>query len=191
MAQVHDGITEELQAFISRQHMFFVGTAPLGADGHVNISPKGLDSFRILAPDRVGYMDLVGSGNETSAHLLENGRITFMFCAFDGPPNVLRLYGKGHSVLRGQPEWDELAPRFRIYPNTRQIVVADITRVQTACGFGVPLYEHVGDRGHSFEAAEELGAAGLEAYKQENNLRSIDGLPSALELQAKKQILVS
>ncbi len=186
MAQVHDGITEELQAFIARQHMFFVGTAPLSGDAHVNISPKSLDAFRILSPYRVGYMDLVGSGNETSAHLLENGRITFMFCAFDGPPNILRLYGKGHTVLRGQPEWDELAPGFTIYRNTRQIVVADITRVQTACGFGVPLYQFDGDRGHSFQAAEELGAAGLDAYKQENNLCSIDGLPGALGLQAKK-----
>ena len=104
MAKVHDAITPELQEFIQAQQMFFVSTAPR-AGGHINVSPKGLDCFRILAPDRVAYMDLIGSGNETSAHLLENGRITFMFCAFEGPPNILRLYGQGHTVLPAGEEW--------------------------------------------------------------------------------------
>lgn len=183
MAKVHEGITDELQAFIARQHMFFIGTAPLSSEAHVNISPKGMDSFRVLSPYRVAYMDLVGSGNETSAHLLENGRITFMFCAFEGPPNILRLYGRGRTVLAGQPEWDELAPHFTLYPSTRQIIVADITRVQTSCGFGVPLYEHVGEREYHFKWAEKQGEAGLKIYQQKNNLHSIDGLPTPLGMQ--------
>jgi hypothetical protein len=160
--------------------MFFVATAPLGETGHVNLSPKGMDCFRILGPERVGYVDLIGSGNETSAHLLENGRITFMFCALDGPPNILRLYGAGHTVLPGSPEWDELSPRFTLFPATRQLIVADITRVQTSCGFGVPLYEYVGERDHLFRWAEKRGPTGLESYVQEYNSASIDGLPSAL-----------
>jgi hypothetical protein len=185
MAKIHDMITDELRDFIARQHMFFVSTAPLCADGHVNVSPKGLDCFRVLSSHHVAYMDLIGSGNETSAHLLENGRITFMFCAFDGPPNILRLYGKGRTVLPGQPEWEELAPHFTLYPNTRQMIVADIDRVQTSCGFGVPLYEHVGERDHHFKWADKQGVAGLEAYQQKHSLVSIDGLPSALGVQAK------
>ena len=183
MAKVHDMITDELQKFIAGQHMFFVSTAPLSADGHVNMSPKGIDCFRVLSPHRVGYMDLVGSGNETSAHLLENGRITFMFCAFDGPPNILRLYGRGRTVLPGQPEWAELAPHFTLYPSTRQLIAADIERVQTSCGFGVPIYEHVGERDLHFKWAEKQGEAGLVTYQQEHSLRSIDGLPSALAVR--------
>src|SRR5438132_12708346 len=106
MAKTHEFITEDLQKFIHDQHMFFVASAPLNGSGHVNLSPKGLDCFRILSPTQVAYLDLTGSGNETSAHILENGRITLMFCAFDGPPNILRLYGKGCTVLPGSPEWD-------------------------------------------------------------------------------------
>ena len=134
--------------------MFFVSTAPLNGEGHVNLSPKGLDCFRILSPQRAGYMDVIGSGNETAAHLLENGRITFMFCAFDGAPNILRLYGTGRAVLPGQPEFEELAPSFAVYPSTRQIIVADITRVQTSCGFGVPEYRYVGQRDLALQMGE-------------------------------------
>ena len=180
MAKVHPTITEALQAFIARQHMFFVATAPASDTGCVNLSPKGVDCFRILAPERVGYMDLIGSGNETSAHLLENGRITFMFCGFDGPPSILRLYGAGHTVLPGSREWDELSPHFTVYSSTRQLIVADITRVQTSCGFGVPLYEFVGERDLHFRWAEKQGQTGLDVYVHEHNLASIDGLPSAL-----------
>ena len=187
MAKVHAMITNELQKFIAGQHMFFVSTAPLSADGHVNVSPKGIDCFRVLSPHRAGYMDLVGSGNETSAHLLENGRITFMFCAFNGPPNILRLYGNGRTVLPGQPEWAELAPHFTLYPSTRQLIVADIERVQTSCGFGVPIYEHVGERDLHFHWAEKQGEAGLVTYQQKHSLRSIDGLPSALDARGEAQ----
>ncbi|GEP94968.1 pyridoxamine 5'-phosphate oxidase family protein [Chitinophaga cymbidii] len=169
--------------FIRHQKMFFVATAPLAQEGHVNLSPKGLDSFRILSPSRVAYMDIIGSGNETSAHIEENGRITFMFCAFDGPPNILRLYGKGHTVLPGTEEWEVLSKDFTLMPSTRQIIVADIHKVQTSCGFGVPLYEYTGERDHVQKWAEKKGPGGLETYKAEKNQFSIDGLPTALNKQ--------
>src|SRR5258707_10549714 len=120
--------------------MFIVASATLCADTHINLSPKGMDSFRVLSPTRVAYMDIVGSGNETSAHLLENGRITFMFCAFEGPPNILRLYGHGYTILPGDEEWQELSSHFKLVLATRQIIVADIYKVQTSCGFSVPYY---------------------------------------------------
>lgn len=160
--------------------MFFVSTAPLSAEGHVNLSPKGLDSFRVLSDTCVAYMDIVGSGNETSAHILENGRITFMFCAFDGPPNILRLYGKGYSVLPTDAQWPELSSHFKLQLSTRQIIVADIHRVQTSCGFGIPLYEYKGERDHVAKWAENKGAEGLEVYKRDKNRISMDGLPTAL-----------
>ena len=178
MAKVHEGITPEIAEFIRRQHMFFVATAPLSEEGHVNLSPKGLDCFRLLGPQTVGYMDLVGSGNETAAHVLENGRITFMFCAFEGPPNILRLYGKGHAVLPGTAAWAEYAPLFGEYPNVRQILVADIDLVQTSCGYSVPLYDYAGERTIMYDWAAKKGEAGLQAYIQEKNLNSLDGLPT-------------
>lgn len=183
MAKFYDGITEQQRAFIAKQHIFFVGTAPLTEKGHVNLSPKGLDSFRVLSPNRVAYMDLVSSGNETSAHLLENGRITFMFCAFTGPPSILRLYGQGYTVLPNHTEWEKLTAHFTIYPSTRQLIVAVIKKVQTSCGFGVPLFDYVGERDHHFKWAERMGPAGLEGYRKENNLSSLDGLPTPLGKQ--------
>jgi hypothetical protein len=180
MAKVHTEITPALQEFIAEQHIFFVSSAPLSGDDLINLSPKGLDCFRVLSPQRVAYMDLIGSGNETSAHLLENGRITFMFCAFAGPPNILRLYGKGHTVLPGQPEWEVLSQHFTLYPSTRHLIVADITRVQTSCGFGVPKYEYQEERDQHFKWMESKGKEGLAAYQEANNMRSIDGLPTAL-----------
>ncbi|MEM7343378.1 MAG: pyridoxamine 5'-phosphate oxidase family protein [Chloroflexota bacterium] len=180
MAKFYDKITPQQQAFISKQHIFFVASAPLSAEGHVNLSPKGLDSFRVLSPNRVAYMDLVSSGNETSAHLLENKRITFMFCAFEGDPNILRLYGQGYTVLPNDSEWKTLASHFDIYPSTRQLIVADITKVQTSCGFGVPIYHYVEERDHHFKWAEKLAPAGLDDYRQKRNLISLDGLPTPL-----------
>lgn len=185
MAKFYDKITTQQQEFISRQHMFFVSSAPLSREGHINLSPKGLNSFRILSPNRVAYMDLTGSGNETSAHLLENKRITFMFCAFEGNPNILRLYGQGYTVLPNQSEWESLASRFNIYLNTRQLIVADITKVQTSCGFGVPIYEYVTAREHHAKSAEKMGQTGLAAYRQKHNLVSLDGLPTPLGLDEK------
>lgn len=183
MGKFHPSISPAHKSFIERQHIFFVSTAPLSAEGRINLSPKGLDSFRVLSEHRVAYLDLISSGNETSAHTLENGRITIMFCSFEGPPNILRLYGKGFTVLPGSAEWDEFALHFAIYPATRQIIVADIELVQTSCGYGVPLYDYVGERDIHFEWAERKGEEGLRAYIQEKNLVSLDGLPTDLGLK--------
>jgi hypothetical protein len=183
MGKFHELIKPAHKVFIKEQHIFFVATAPLSAEAQVNLSPKGLDCFRVLSDYQVAYMDLISSGNETSAHTLENGRITFMFCSFDATPNILRLYGKGFTVLPGSAEWENYAAHFTIYPSTRQIIVADINLVQTSCGFGVPTYEYTGERDIHFEWAEKKGADGLYEYVQENNLKSLDGLPTNLGLK--------
>lgn len=180
MAKVFDTITEPLQQFIAAQHLFFVATAPLSPTGHVNLSPKGLDSFRLLSPNRVAYLDLTGSGNETSAHLKENGRITFMFCAFQGKPLILRLYGQGRTVLDTDPEWDSLFSLFSPIPGARQIIVAEIDRVQTSCGSGVPLYAYQSDRDEIITWATQKGETGLQTYWQQKNLTSIDGLSTPM-----------
>ncbi|MAS34998.1 MAG: pyridoxamine 5'-phosphate oxidase [Anaerolineaceae bacterium] len=180
MAKWYDDITDELQQFIARQHMFFVASAPLSADGHVNLSPKGMDSFRVLDAQRVAYLDLTGSGNETSAHLLENGRITFMFCAFEGPPRILRLYGTGYAVRPDHPEWAALAAHFTLLSGTRQIIVADIEKVQTSCGFAVPLYEYQSPRETLVKWSDTQGEEGIRQYWQRKNTRSMDGLPTLI-----------
>ncbi len=182
MAKVFDCITPELQQFITAQQMFFVATAPLSPIGHVNVSPKGLNSFRVLSPNRVAYLDVTGSGNETSAHLQENGRITLMFCAFQEPPIILRLYGQGRTILPDYPEWNDLYGQFSPIAGCRQIIVADIERVQTSCGMGVPLYEYVGQREVLVNWAQKKGEAGLREYHQQKNMVSIDGLPTPLSL---------
>ena len=180
MGKVYDAITDDQRAFIAAQHMFFVATAPLSPDGHVNLSPKGLDCFRILTPNRVAYLDLTGSGNETSAHLRENGRITFMFCAFAGPPKILRLYGRGETVLPASSQWPELRSLFGDEPGVRQIIVAEISRVQTSCGFAVPTYEYLGHRDTLIKWSNAKGDDGLQTYRRERNSRSIDGLVTPL-----------
>jgi hypothetical protein len=180
MAKFFDFIQSHHRDFIEKQKMFFVASAPLSAQGHVNLSPKGIDSFRVLSDNKVAYMDIIGSGNETSAHLIENGRITFMFCAYEGPPNILRLYGHGRTVLPGDVDWNELASLFELRLATRQIIVADIDKVQTSCGFSVPLYEYMGERDHADKWANAKGPEGLETYKKEKNRVSMDGLPTAL-----------
>ncbi|WP_259068798.1 pyridoxamine 5'-phosphate oxidase family protein [Mucilaginibacter sp. X4EP1] len=180
MAKFFNSIEDRHTEFIEKQYLFFVASAPLSAGGHVNLSPKGSDSFRILSPHKVAYMDIIGSGNETSAHLLENGRITFMFCAFDGPPNILRLYGRGYTVLPDHKEWDDLSAQFKLVLATRQIIVADIDMVQTSCGFSVPYYSYEGERDQAEKWALNKGEDGLEAYKAEKNRISLDGLPTAM-----------
>ena len=186
MGKFFDNILEQHKTFIEKQKMFFVATSPLNANGHINLSPKGMDCFKVFPNNRVAYMDIIGSGNETSAHLMENGRVTLMFCAYEGPPNILRLYGHGYSVLPGDPEWPELAPHFNLVLATRQIIVADIDKVQTSCGFSVPYYTYKGERDQAQKWAENKGAEGLEKYKAEKNLVSLDGLPTAL-LKATEQ----
>ncbi len=180
MARTYPAITDELRAFIEAQQMFFVASAPLNAEGHVNVSPKGLDCLRVLEPLRVAYLDLTGSGNETSAHLRENGRITLMFCAFASMPRILRLYGTGNVALPDSALWATLRPLFPDYLGARQLIVADIARVQTSCGFGVPLYDYAGQRGTLLKWAEAKGDQGLEAYRQQKNMRSIDDLTTPL-----------
>lgn len=180
MAKVFDQITDPLQDFIAAQQLFFVATAPLSPDGHVNLSPKGLDSFRILSPNRVAYLDLTGSGNETSAHLQENGRITIMFCAFQGAPVILRLYGRGRTVLPESGDWIVLSALFPEIPGARQIIVIEVERVQTSCGTGVPLYEFQQQRDAIIDWALKKGETGLQDYWYEKNRVSIDGLPTPL-----------
>jgi Pyridoxamine 5'-phosphate oxidase len=179
MGKVLPQLTEGLQGFIARQHLFFVATAPR-IGGHVNVSPKGMDSFRVLGPTSVAYLDNVGSGNETAAHVLENGRITVMFCAFEGSPLILRLYGKGRAVLPGDPAWPALSARFPSRPGIRQIIVAELTRVQTSCGEAVPFFGYAGEREQLLDWAAGKGPDGLAAYQREKNVRSIDGLPTPL-----------
>ncbi|MCS7069895.1 MAG: pyridoxamine 5'-phosphate oxidase family protein [Anaerolinea sp.] len=180
MGKVFDHITEEHRQVIAAQKIFFVATAPLSADGHINLSPKGMDTFRVLNSDTVAYLDLTGSGNETSAHLLENGRITFLFCAFEGRPLILRLYGQGRTILPGSGEWDEYIGLFPSLPGTRQIVLAEIERVSTSCGYGVPLMGYQGDRPQLTDWATKKGPEALAEYRREHNRRSLDGLPTAL-----------
>jgi hypothetical protein len=180
MAKVFDQITDQLQDFIAAQQIYFVATAPLAAEGHVNLSPKGLDSLRILSPNRVAYLDLTGSGNETSAHLQENGRITLMFCAFEGAPLILRLYGQGRTVLPESGEWIVLSALFPTIPGARQIIVAEIDRVQTSCGTGVPFYEFQGHRDAIVNWALKKGEQGMQDYWYEKNRVSIDGLPTPI-----------
>ncbi len=191
MGRVYDGIDEHLRRWIARQAMFFVGTAPLDSDGHVNVSPKGpIDTLRVLDPLTVAYLDMVGSGAETIAHLRENGRIVIMLCAFSGPPRVLRLHGRGEVLTAGAPGFEELLERcaFELPAHSeaqRSIVVVDVERVADSCGYGVPLMSHEGTRQH-YEAwaAKRLRVGGADAlldYQREKNARSVDGLP-ALEL---------
>src|SRR5690242_2891174 len=135
MGRVHDELTDDLVEWIERQHLFFVATAPSGADGHVNVSPKGYDSFRILGPRSVAYLDLTGSGVETIAHLRDDGRLTFMFCAFEGKPRILRLFGRGEAVLPDDPRYDELASAFPELPGARAIIRCDLDRIGDSCGY--------------------------------------------------------
>ena len=182
MGKFNNLITSSHKEFIEKQHIFFVATAPLSSEGRINLSPKGLDCFRVLSECKVAYMDLISSGNETSAHTLENGRITLMFCSFEGPPNIMRLYGKGSTVLPGTEDWKIYAPHFIIYPSTRQIIVADIGLVQTSCGFGVPLFDYAAERDIHFDWADKKTKEELLDYSRQNNLISLDGLPTNLGL---------
>jgi len=181
LGRVRSQIDESLTKFIQSQHVFFVSTAPLDPAGHLNLSPKGLDTFRILSPTSVAYLDLVGSGVETIAHLRENGRIILMFCAFSGPPTIVRLHGMGRAVEPGADDFSDLAAQFPTYESTRAIIVVEVTRIANSCGFGVPLMQYEGDRNHSFAWAKKKGLEGLEAYKREKNRQSIDGLPGLTE----------
>ncbi len=177
MGKAFTTITDEMQAFVARQHLFFVGTAPREG-GHVNLSPKGLDSLVILSPTRVAYLDLTGSGAETIAHVRENGRLTMMFCAFEGLPNIVRFYGQGRVLLPNEAEFAELAPRFQVPGAVRSIIVLDVDRTSTACGYGVPMMDYVKDRPTLADWAEAKTEDEVRAYQVEKNTLSIDGLPA-------------
>ena len=181
MGKVRSQIDDALAKQIQEQHVFFVATAPLAAQGNLNLSPKGLDSFRILGPKTVAYLDLVGSGIETVAHLKENGRIVLMFCTFQGAPTVVRLHGHGRVVEPEGEEFPALSARFPRYEAVRAIIMIDVSRVSTSCGFGVPLLRYEKDRTQLRAWAEHKGAEGLRIYKQEKNRLSIDGLPGLAE----------
>ncbi|MCJ7436338.1 MAG: pyridoxamine 5'-phosphate oxidase family protein [Acidimicrobiia bacterium] len=178
MGRVLDEITPAIRQLIDAQHVFFVATAPSGPDGHVNVSPKGLDTFAVLGPNEVAYLDLTGSGAETIAHLRDNGRITIMFCTFEGAPNIVRVYGQGEVIPVDDPRARELRTRFSDHPGARSIVRVDVERVSTSCGYAVPLMAYQDDRSRLTEWTEGKGAEGLVAYRAEKNATSIDGLPA-------------
>jgi len=177
MGKVFPDIDDRNTDFIRNQRMFFVASAPLSGAGFVNLSPKGLDSFAILGPTTVAYVDLTGSGIETVAHVRENGRIAFLFCAFEGPPRLLRLHGRGDVIEPGDPEWSELIERFPHYPSARAIIRARLDRISDSCGYGVPLYRFESDRDQLPSWAERKGADAIAAYQADNNAESLDGLP--------------
>lgn len=177
MGKLFDEITPDLADWISAQRMFFVATAPLSADGLVNCSPKGMGTFRVLGPRQVAYLDLTGSGIETVAHLRENGRIVFMFCAFEGKPKIVRLHGQGEVVTPESSDWAILRSHFPAYPGARAIVRASLLRIGDSCGYAVPLYEFRDQRDKLIRFSGAKGEEGLRIYRNEKNALSVDGLP--------------
>jgi pyridoxamine 5'-phosphate oxidase-like protein len=181
MGKIRYALDEDATRFIQAQHVFFVASAPLDAAGHINLSPKGLDTFRILGPTTVAYLDFNGSGVETIAHLKENCRIVLMFCAFQGPPNIFRLYGHGRAIEPHEPEFATLAAHFPVNESVRSIIVVELTRVTDSCGYGVPLFKYEGERQQLHAWARKQGPEGLKDYRQRKNRQSIDGLPGIAE----------
>lgn len=178
MAQFYDSLNEKLAAFINEQHIFFVASAP--DNGRINLSPKGMDTFRVLNMNQVAFMNLTGSGNESAAHLQENGRLTIMFCSFTEKPLILRLYGQGQAIHRRDATWAEYASLFPEMIGNRNIIVMQLTSVQTSCGFAVPFYRYEAERPLLTAWAENRGEDGLGQYWAEKNQASIDGLPTKL-----------
>ncbi|TDQ28727.1 pyridoxamine 5'-phosphate oxidase family protein [Tenacibaculum caenipelagi] len=179
MAKFYDKITTRVQKFIEAQKLFFVATA--SKNGRINLSPKGMDSFRVINENTVAWLSVTGSGNETSAHLLDNNRITIMFCALEGAPNILRLYGKAEEVLPTNNKWKEYIDLFPNFPGTRQIFIVEVESVQTSCGMSIPFYEYQGERNQLNDWATEKGEEGIEQYWSDRNQTSIDGLETLLK----------
>jgi len=184
MAKFYQTLTPDLQRFIAAQKIFFVATA--AADGRVNLSPKGLDSLRILDANRVLWMNLTGSGNETAAHLRQDPRMTLMFCAFEGEPMILRLYGQARAVHQGDDDWVALYSNFDPTPGVRQLFDMRVELVQTSCGMGVPFMEYRGQRPNLVDWARKKGEEGLREYWREKNLLSLDGLPTGIESETER-----
>lgn len=183
MGKLYDEIDAGLQLFIEAQRMFFVATAPLDTSGHVNVSPKGLDTFRVLAPNKVAYLDYVGSGAETIAHLKENRRIVMMWCAFQGPPRIVRLHGHGDVLEPQHIQYQRIRRLFAETPSERAIVVVAVHRISDSCGFGVPVYQFQGQRSQLADWADRKGTEGLRKYQVDKNASSIDGLPAVTWVQ--------
>ncbi len=178
MAKRYGEITEGLRRFIESQRLFFVATAP--REGRVNLSPKGLDSLRIMDSRRVVWLNLTGSGNETAAHLQESSRMTLMFVAFEGEPMILRLYGEARAVHRRDPEWGPLLSLFPPFSGARQLIDMRVDLVQTSCGFGVPLFEYKGERETLLAWTRKKGEEGIEEYWRQKNRISLDGIPTRI-----------
>jgi len=176
MGKAYDTIDDRLATFIAKQKMFFVATAPLSGEGHVNLSPKGYDAFRILSPKQVAYADLGGSGIETVAHARENGRITIMFCAFEGPAMILRIYGRARVMQFDEPAFDSELARFAGFERARNIVFVDVERIADSCGWGVPFYDFKGERDQLRRAIEHRTRAEWAERRYTANAESIDGL---------------
>ena len=176
MAKLYTEINHKLQQFIENQKIFFVATAT--ADSRINLSPKGMDSLRVIDPNRVIWLNVTGSGNETAAHVQENPRMTIMLTAFEDNPLILRLYGTAKAIHKDDAEWEYLFPLFQPLPGARQIFDININLVQTSCGFAVPLYDYVGEREYLNTWAEKKGEAGVQAYWKETNRVSLDGKPT-------------
>jgi hypothetical protein len=186
MGKVHGCINDEWARWISAQPMFFVATAPADPETHVNVSPRGLDTFRVLGSNRVAWLDLTGSGVETISHLRADGRITLMFCAFEGLPDILRLYGRGEVLEPGDEGYAELRPRFPDLPGERAIIDVTVHRVASSCGFGVPRMDYVGPRDKLLVSAERKGPEKMAEYRALKNTRSIDGLPGLDPARSKR-----
>jgi hypothetical protein len=178
MGKLYERIDGRLREFIERQQMFFVATAPSDPGGRINLSPKGVDgSFAVVDESTVAYLDLTGSGVETVAHLRDNGRVTLMFCAFERPPKIVRLHGRGRVVTLYDDEFGGWAARFAALDGARAVVVVDVERISDSCGYGVPVMEYVGERDLLPRYLERKGASGRADYRRQKNLTSIDGLP--------------
>ncbi|MEE8126428.1 MAG: pyridoxamine 5'-phosphate oxidase family protein [Nitrospirales bacterium] len=180
MGKIFDSITDRLQMWMYEQKMFFVATAPLNETGHVNCSPKGSDSFRVLDKNTVAYQDLTGSGIETISHINENGRIVIMFCAFAGQPKIVRLHGRGEAIFPDHSEYNSLRKLFPVKPGIRSIIRVNVNRICDSCGFGVPLMDFVSDRDTLDRWSSSKSDDELLVYQQERNAVSIDGLSGIL-----------
>ena len=178
MAKFYNELDTKLQEFIEKQKVFFVGTA--AAEGTVNVSPKGMDSLRIVDSKQLAWLNLTGSGNETAAHLIESPRMTLMFCAFEGNPLILRVYGTARTIHSQDKEWPAWISRFPALPGARQIFLMDIEKAQTSCGFAVPRLQYIEDRNELSNWSEKKGEAGIKEYWKENNQTSIDGKPTKI-----------